>query len=114
MHDARGSGPAAVNPVTDTGPRRAQRPVGQPQEDAVTRWLIAALIAAAALPAAAQEVARYGAYCINGRMSVEQWDLRQMQVRHGSNVCQFSSATNVSDMQTFIARNFPTGRCSCN
>lgn len=65
------------------------------------------------LPAAAQQVARYGAFCINGRMSVEQWDLQQMQVRHGSNVCQFSSATNVSDMQNFIARNFPNGTCTC-
>lgn len=77
------------------------------------RLLIAALVVAHIVPAPAQQVARYGVYCIDNRPSVEQWDLQQMQVRRGSNVCQFASFTSVSDGQSFIQRNFPNGTCSC-
>lgn len=61
----------------------------------------------------AQDVAHYWVYCIDGSTSVEQWDLEQMKVRRGSNVCQLHEDTSVSGAQDWMAKNFPSGTCSC-
>mgnify|MGYP007039442087 CR=1 FL=1 len=51
--------------------------------------------------AAAYEVEHYYVYCANDRIEVSFWDLEQMKVRRGSDVCQFMSYTSYSDALTF-------------
>ena len=36
----------------------------------------------------AYDVEKYWVFCINEKTSVEMWDLEQMHVRYGSDVCQ--------------------------
>lgn len=64
-----------------------------------------------AMPAMAQ----YGVFCINNRITTEQWDLAQMRVRHGSNVCQFGQFGFSSDADNFAQKNFggKGAACSC-
>ena len=59
------------------------------------------------------EAQRSYVHCVNGRVSVEQWDEEQMRVRRGSNVCQLRSFTSSSSAQGWATSNFPSGRCSC-
>ena len=67
------------------------------------------------LPSAdAQEVQRYTVYCADSRIEVSMWDLEQMKVRRGSNVCQFTSYTSYSDALTFAQKNFGGEGTSCN
>ena len=66
-------------------------------------------------PAAAYEVERYYVYCADDRIEVSFWDLEQMMVRRGSDVCQFMSYTSYSDALTFAEKNFggEGSPCSC-
>ena len=61
----------------------------------------------------AYEVSKYWVYCIGDKISVEMWDLTQMKVRRGSNVCQLYESTSVSSAQDWARKNFPTATCSC-
>ena len=61
----------------------------------------------------ALEAQRSYVHCVNGAVSVEQWDEEQMRVRHGSNVCQLRSFTSSSSAQSWARSNFPSSRCSC-
>jgi hypothetical protein len=63
-------------------------------------------VLAAHAPAAAQEVERYTVYCADDRIEVSFWDLEQMKVRRGSDVCQFASYTSYSDALEFAEKNF--------
>lgn len=63
--------------------------------------------------AGAYEVSKYYVMCINSRITVEQFDLAQMKVRHGSNVCQFSEFTSVSSAESFAEKNFGGKGKSC-
>jgi hypothetical protein len=56
--------------------------------------------------AQAQEIQRYTVYCADRRIEVSMWDLEQMMVRRGSNVCQFTSYTSYSDALRFAEENF--------
>lgn len=85
------------------------------------RIIIASVLAlAAAVGGSAQarqghlEIAHYWVYCINDKTSVEQWDLEQMKVRHGSNVCLLYTDTSVSGAQNWMDKNFPTHECYCH
>ena len=73
--------------------------------------LLIAMLVFAAAPAWAE----YGVFCINNRVTTEQWDLAQMRVRHGSNVCQFGSFGFSSDADAFAQKNFAGkgAACSC-
>lgn len=62
----------------------------------------------------AQEVSKYYVYCIEDTTSVEQWDLEQMQVRRGSDVCLLYTDTSVSGAQDWMDKNFPTKACHCD
>ncbi len=66
-------------------------------------------------PALALEAQRYTVYCADDKIEVSMWDLEQMKVRRGSNVCQFTSYTSYSDALRFAARNFggEGSACSC-
>jgi len=61
----------------------------------------------------AQEIQKYWVYCIDGKTSVEMWDLEQMKVRRGSNVCQLYEDTSVSGATDWMNDNFPSGTCRC-
>ena len=61
----------------------------------------------------AYDIAHYWVYCINEKTSVEQWDLQQMKDRSGSDVCMQHEDTSVSGAQDWMAKNFPSGTCSC-
>lgn len=65
--------------------------------------------------AAAYEVEHYNVYCADDRIEVSFWDLEQMMVRRGSDVCQFASYTSYSSALTFAQKNFggEGSRCSC-
>lgn len=62
----------------------------------------------------AQEVQRYTVYCADNRIEVSVWDLEQMKVRRGSNVCQFTSYTSYGDALTFAEKNFGGEGTSCS
>jgi hypothetical protein len=62
----------------------------------------------------AYEIQKFGVYCIDDKISVEQWDLDQMKVRHGSNVCQLYENTSMSTAQRWADKNFPSHTCSCD
>ena len=85
--------------------------------------VVSALIASAsgAAPQAPQshvqlayDVAQYYVYCIGDETSVEQWDLEQMKVRRGSDVCLLYTNTSASSAQTWMDKNFPTHECYCD
>jgi hypothetical protein len=89
--------------------------------------MIAAVFAAAALAPAmaaegnasrpvqlALEAQKYYVYCIGDETSVEQWDLEQMKVRRGSDVCLLYENTSASSAQTWMDKNFPTHECYCD
>lgn len=64
---------------------------------------------------AAAEVERYHVYCADDRIEVSFWDLEQMMVRRGSDVCQFASYTSYSSALDFAKKNFggEGSPCSC-
>ncbi|UJW85290.1 hypothetical protein [Devosia sp. SL43] len=68
---------------------------------AVTLFLLSVSAAASAY-----EVQRYTVYCADDRIEVSMWDLEQMKVRRGSDICQFASYTSYSSALTFADRNF--------
>ena len=74
--------------------------------------LLTALAPAAAV---AQEVEHYTVYCADNRIEISFWDLAQMKVRRGSDVCQFASYTSSSSASDFARKNFGgEGQpCSC-
>ena len=65
--------------------------------------------------AAAYEVEHYNVYCADDRIEISFWDLEQMKVRNGSNVCQFQSYTSYSSALNFAQKNFggEGADCSC-
>jgi len=88
--------------------------------------ILAAVIALSLLPGApaktvdtgrssriAEEIQHYWVYCIGTETSVEMWDLEQMKVRRGSDVCQLYQSTSMSGAQSWMEKNFPTHKCSC-
>ena len=74
-----------------------------------------ALVALAPAAALAQEVEKYTVYCADDRIEISFWDLAQMKVRRGSDVCQFASYTSSSSASDFARKNFGgEGQpCSC-
>ena len=66
-------------------------------------------------PAVAYEVEHYTVYCADERIEISFWDLEQMKVRRGSNVCQFQSYTSYSSALNFAQKNFggEGADCSC-
>lgn len=48
------------------------------------------------------------------RIEVSFWDLEQMKVRRGSNVCQFQSYTSYSSALNFAQKNFGREGASCS
>jgi hypothetical protein len=88
--------------------------------------LAAALAAATVFPAAAAQrdqsrpvqlaldVQKYYVYCIGDETSVEQWDLEQMKVRRGSDVCLLYENTSMSSAMDWMDKNFPTHECFCD
>lgn len=63
--------------------------------------------------ARALEPDRYTVYCADNRIEVSIWDMEQMKVRRGSNVCPFTSYTSYSDALTFAKKNFGGEGASC-
>jgi hypothetical protein len=61
----------------------------------------------------AYEVQHYWVYCIGTEVSVEMWDLEQMKVRRGSDVCQLYQSTSMSGAMSWMEKNFLTKKCSC-
>ena len=72
------------------------------------RRIIAATLAFIILSQSAHalEAQRYTVYCADDRIEVSMWDLEQMKVRRGSDVCQFASYTSYSSALTFADKNF--------
>jgi hypothetical protein len=93
-------------------PIRARLARAVPKRAALALPLLAALLAPVLAPSPA--AAQYYVYCINGRISTEQWDLAQMRTRHGSNVCQFGQFGFASDADNFAQRNFGGKGASCS
>ena len=62
----------------------------------------------------AYDVQKYYVYCIGDETSVEQWDLEQMKVRRGSDVCLLYENTSMSSAQEWMDKNFPTHECFCD
>ena len=60
------------------------------------------------------QVSQYYVYCIGDTTSVEQWDLEQMKVRRGSDVCLLHTDTSASGAQDGMEKNFPTKACHCD
>ena len=56
--------------------------------------------------AAAYEVEHYNVYCADDRIEISFWDIEQMKVRRGFDVCQFMSYTSYSDAMRFAEKNF--------
>lgn len=79
----------------------------------VAACLLLAVLAPAA--AVAQDVEKYTVYCADDRIEISFWDLAQMKVRRGSDVCQFASYTSSSSASDFARKNFGgEGQpCSC-
>ena len=72
------------------------------------RLIIAAtlILLSASSVVSAYEVDHYTVYCADDRIEVSMWDLAQMKVRRGSDVCQFASYTSYSSALTFADKNF--------
>ena len=75
-------------------------------------------VPAASVPlqqAQALEVEHYNVYCADDRIEISFWDLEQMKVRRGYDVCQFASYTSYSDAIRFAQKNFggEGTDCSC-
>jgi hypothetical protein len=68
--------------------------------------LAATILFLTAHAAQALEPQYYTVYCADGRIEVSMWDLEQMQVRRGSDVCQFTRYTSYSSALTFADKNF--------
>jgi len=68
-----------------------------------------------ASPAFPQDVEHYTVYCADNRIEISFWDLAQMKVRRGSDVCQFASYTSSSSAMDFARKNFggEGSDCSC-
>jgi len=64
--------------------------------------------------AVALEPERYTVYCADERIEVSFWDMEQMKVRRGSDVCAFSSYTSYSSALTFAQKNFGGEGKSCS
>ena len=79
-------------------------------------FVIFAASAAASFPAQALEAEKHTVYCADRRIEIATWDLEQMKVRRGSNVCAFSSFTSSSSATSFAEKNFGgKGKsCSCD
>ena len=75
---------------------------------------LGAVFATLATGAVALEPERYTVYCADDRIEVSFWDLEQMKVRRGSDVCAFSSYTSYSDALTFAQKNFGGEGKSCS
>lgn len=52
-------------------------------------------------------------YCADGRTTIETWDIAQMHVRYGQDVCLLHEGNINSSAADWMAKNFPTGKCSC-
>lgn len=65
--------------------------------------------------AVALDVERYTVYCADDRIEISFWDLEQMKVRRGFDVCQFASYTSYSSAIDFAEKNFggEGADCSC-
>jgi hypothetical protein len=65
--------------------------------------------------ARALEPEKYTVYCANDHIEVSFWDIEQMKVRSGSDVCQFQSYTSYSSALNFAQKNFggEGADCSC-
>lgn len=59
------------------------------------------------------EAETYKVYCAYRRTTVETWDLEQMKVRYGSDTCLLHTNTSTIGAMKWMARNFPSGTCSC-
>jgi hypothetical protein len=64
--------------------------------------------------ARALEPEKYTVYCANDHIEVSFWDLEQMKVRNGSDVCQFQSYTSYSSALNFAQKNFGGEGASCS
>ena len=66
-------------------------------------------------PALAEDVEHYSVYCADSRIEISFWDLDQMKVRRGSDVCQFARYTSASSAVDFARKNFggEGSPCSC-
>lgn len=74
-------------------------------------------ISAVSIPlekARALEPEKYTVYCADDRIEVSFWDLEQMKVRRGSNVCQFQSYTSYSSALNIAQKNFGGEGASCS
>ena len=82
---------------------------------AVSSGLSVPVVSVSVEPARAYEVQHYYVYCADDRIEVSFWDLEQMMVRRGSNVCQFMTYTSYGDALKFAEKNFGgEGKpCSC-
>lgn len=74
---------------------------------------LAALALTLGASAQAQEISKYRVYCIGEETSVEMWDLAQMKVRRGRDVCLLYEDTSSSGARDWMDRNFPTHKCYC-
>ena len=62
----------------------------------------------------AYEIAQYYVYCVEDETRVEAWDLEQMKIRTGRDVCLLYTDTSISDAQNWMDKNFPTHACFCD
>ena len=69
----------------------------------------------APVAALALDAEKYTVYCADDRIEISFWDLAQMKVRRGLDVCQFQSYTSSSSASDFARKNFGgEGQpCSC-
>jgi hypothetical protein len=74
----------------------------------------AGAIAVLPVPVQALEPERYTVYCADDRIEISFWDLEQMKVRRGLDVCQFTSYTSYSDALNFAQKNFGGEGASCS
>lgn len=63
----------------------------------------------------AQTIEHYTVYCADDRIEISQFDIEQMRIRRGSDVCQFAQYTSRSSAMSFAEKNFGgEGKdCSC-
>jgi len=59
-------------------------------------------------------IERYTVYCADDRIEISSSDLPQMQIRRGSDVCQFQSYTSRSNAMSFAEESFGGERASCS
>ncbi|MER9354701.1 hypothetical protein NKI61_15610 [Mesorhizobium sp. M0514] len=71
-------------------------------------------VSSPAQKARALEPEKYTVYCANDHIEVSFWDLEQMKVRNGSDVCQFQSYTSYSSALNFAQNNFGGEGASCS